>query len=78
MRILIDTNVLISAALFPNSVPARAYAIAMSGNHVALVCEQNIEELSRIFSEEISSQEGGDGEFFGFFDALMGDCSGAY
>lgn len=49
MRVLIDTNVLISAALFPNSVPAHAYAIAMSGNHVALVCEQNIEEMSRIF-----------------------------
>lgn len=49
MGILIDTNALISAALFPNSVPVRAYAMAMSGNHVALVCEQNIEELSRIF-----------------------------
>lgn len=49
MRVLIDTNVLISAALFPNSVPVHAYAMAMSGNHVALVCEQNIEELSRIF-----------------------------
>lgn len=30
MRCLIDTNILISAALFPDSVPARAFMKAVS------------------------------------------------
>lgn len=52
MRILIDTNVLISAALFPNSIPARAFDLAVSGHYVALVSEQNIEEMHRIFQKK--------------------------
>ena len=52
MRILIDTNVLISAALFPNSIPARAFDLAVSERCVALVSEQNIEEMHRIFQRK--------------------------
>ena len=52
MRILIDTNVLISAALFPKSIPAQAFMIAVSVGHEAVVCEQNIEELNRIFQRK--------------------------
>lgn len=77
MRILIDTNVLIFAALFPNSIPARAFDLAVSGHYVALVSEQNIEEMHRIFQKKIPSQAGCAGTFFGFLNALMGNYPGA-
>lgn len=57
MRILIDTNVLISAALFPNSIPARAFDLAVSGHYVALVSEQNIEEMHRIFQKKFPHKQ---------------------
>lgn len=49
MKVLIDTNILISAALFPNSIPFKAYAKAVSFPYQAVVCEQNIDEMKRIF-----------------------------
>lgn len=52
MRILIDTNVLISAALNANSNPYYAYEKAASYPNHGLVCEQNVEELQRIFSKK--------------------------
>ncbi len=56
MRILIDTNVLISAALFPESIPFLAYAKAVSFPHHAIVCEQNIDEMKRIFYRKFPSR----------------------
>ena len=50
MKVLIDTNILISAALFPNSIPFKAYAKAVSFPYQAIVCEQNIDEMKRIFA----------------------------
>ena len=50
MRVLIDTNVLISAALNPDGVPSRAYQKAASYPNRGLLCEQNVDELKRIFS----------------------------
>lgn len=41
MRVLIDTNVLISAALHANSVPYQAYVKAASHPNRGLICEQN-------------------------------------
>lgn len=49
MRVLIDTNVLISAALYPGSIPCRAYQKAASYPNRGLLCEQNVEEMRRIF-----------------------------
>lgn len=49
MKILVDTNILISAALFPNSIPFKAYVKAVSFPHHAVVCEQNIDEMKRVF-----------------------------
>ena len=49
MRVLIDTNVLISAALFPNSTPAQAFWKANTYPFQAVVCEQNLDEMKRIF-----------------------------
>ena len=54
MKVLIDTNILISAALFPNSIPFKAYAKAVSFPYEAIVCEQNIDETKRIFYRKFS------------------------
>ena len=45
MRILIDTNVLISAALNAAGTPFQAYVKATSYPNHGLICEQNINEM---------------------------------
>ena len=50
MKVFIDTNVLISAALNPAVVAAAAYAKAVMPPNKAVISEQNVEELLRIFS----------------------------
>lgn len=52
MRVLIDTNVLISAALSPNGVPFQAYVKAASYPNHGLICEQNVDEMKRIFNKK--------------------------
>ena len=52
MRVLIDTNVLISAALSANGTPYRAYVKAASYPNHGLICEQNVDELKRIFNKK--------------------------
>ena len=52
MRVLIDTNVLISAALSANGVPYRAYVKATSYPNHGLICEQNVDEMKRIFNKK--------------------------
>ncbi len=52
MRVLIDTNVLISAALRANSVPYQAYVKAASYPNHGLICEQNVDEMKRIFNKK--------------------------
>ncbi|MGI6578691.1 MAG: PIN domain-containing protein [Saccharofermentanales bacterium] len=47
MKILIDTNILISAILFSNSKPARAL-LKVSEEHDMVFCEQNFEELREV------------------------------
>lgn len=56
MRILIDTNVLISAALSANGTPYRAYVKAASYPNHGLICEQNVDELRRIFNKKFPSK----------------------
>lgn len=56
MRVLIDTNVLISAALNPDSVPSQAYRKAASYPNRRLICEQNVDELKRIFNKKFPSR----------------------
>ena len=48
MRVLIDTNVLISAALRADSIPWLAYQKAASYPNHGLICEQNVDELKRV------------------------------
>jgi len=52
MRILIDTNVLISAALNADGVPYQAYVKAASYPNHGLICEQNVDEMKRIFNKK--------------------------
>lgn len=52
MRVLIDTNVLISAALNADSVPYQAYIKAASCPNHGLICEQNVDEMKRIFNKK--------------------------
>ena len=56
MNIMIDTNVLISAALNPGGTPYRAFVKAVSYPHRGLICEQNIDELRRIFNRKFPSK----------------------
>ena len=45
MRLLIDTNILISAALFHDSVPAKAFTKAVSSPHETVVCDYSLDEM---------------------------------
>ena len=56
MRVLIDTNVLISAALNPNSPTAEAYRKAASYPNHGMICEQNVDEIKRIFNKKFPSK----------------------
>ena len=56
MRVLIDTNVLISAALSANGVPFQAYVKAVSYPNDGLICEQNVEEMKRIFNKKFPAR----------------------
>lgn len=51
MKILIDTNILFSAILFPSSKPAKALFKA-SNEHAIVLCNQNIDELKEILKRK--------------------------
>lgn len=52
MRVLIDSNILISAALNSNSITYQAFLKAVTYPNKGMICEQNIEELRRIFERK--------------------------
>ena len=52
MRVLIDTNVLLSAALSVSGTPFQAYVKAASYPNHGLICEQNVDEMKRIFNKK--------------------------
>lgn len=52
MKVLIDTNILISAALHPGSTPAAAFEKAVSHPNQGVICEQNVDELRRVFNRK--------------------------
>ena len=56
MRILIDTNVLISKILNSKGTPFQAYLKAVSFPNHALIRDQNIEELKQIFNKNFSKR----------------------
>ena len=52
MRIMIDTNIFISAALFPKGRVAEALFKAMMPPYQPVVCDYVIDELHRKFQEK--------------------------
>jgi putative PIN family toxin of toxin-antitoxin system len=52
MRYLIDTNILVSAALWPHSVPAQAFMKAIATLGDAVVCDYSMDEMRRVFNEK--------------------------
>lgn len=56
MKIFIDTNVLISAALSPYSVSYKAYKRAVSYPNHAVICDQNVEELKTVFNRKFPNR----------------------
>lgn len=56
MRVLIDTNVLISAALSAAGTPFHAYIKAASYPNRGLICEQNVDEMKRIFYKKFPNR----------------------
>ena len=49
MKVFIDTNILISAAVWSHSVPAQALDKALSRPNIGMVCQQNIDEMVNTF-----------------------------
>lgn len=52
MRVMLDTNVLISAIYNPNGTPALAYQKASEPPYDLVLCDQIIDELRRIFNRK--------------------------
>ena len=51
MRILVDTNILISALLFPRSKPAKALLYAAE-HHEIVLCDRNLYELRDVLNRK--------------------------
>jgi putative PIN family toxin of toxin-antitoxin system len=56
MRVFIDSNIIISAARNPNGKPFHAFWKAVTYPNIGVVCEQNIEEINRIFHRKFPHQ----------------------
>ena len=56
VRILVDTNTIISALFYPGSTPAQALYHA-AGNHELVICDYNISELHRIAAKKFSHMQ---------------------
>lgn len=63
MKIFIDTNVLLSAALNPYGTPCQAYMKAVSGLNQGVICDQNVEEMHRIYNRKFRNRIDSMGRF---------------
>lgn len=52
MKIMLDTNILISAALFPRGTVAKALLKALNPPFEPVVCDYVVDELRRKFREK--------------------------
>jgi putative PIN family toxin of toxin-antitoxin system len=55
MRIMIDTNIIISAILFPNSMPSR-FVEEVTSKHSIVLCSHIIDELHRVFNRKFKDK----------------------
>jgi putative PIN family toxin of toxin-antitoxin system len=58
VKILIDTNILISAAYSKSGLPRQAFEKAVSPANQCLICEQTLEEFWRIANRKFSARIG--------------------
>ena len=56
MKVMIDTNIFISAALFPNSRAAQALYKAMIEQYQPVTCDYVVDELHRKFREKFPNK----------------------
>lgn len=56
MRVFLDTNIIFSAILFPNSIPDKAFQKALSFPNDAITCDYVLEELQRTFSKKFPNK----------------------
>ena len=56
MKILIDTNILISAAYSKDSISHQAFKKAVEPPNQGLICEQSFEELRRVFNRKFPNK----------------------
>ena len=52
MKVMIDTNIIISAALFPNGKAAQAFYKALHLPYEPIICDYIVDELHRKFCEK--------------------------
>ena len=56
INVLIDTNILISAALSNRGTPYAAYMKAVTYPYHGVICDQNIDELRKVFNRKFSAK----------------------
>lgn len=56
MRVMIDTNILISAALFPNGTAAKAFQKSLIHPFEPVVCDYILDEMRRKFREKFADR----------------------
>jgi putative PIN family toxin of toxin-antitoxin system len=56
VKVLIDTNIIISAALNSSGTPYKAFVKAVTFPYRGIMCEQNVTELYRIFKRKFPSK----------------------
>ena len=52
MKVMIDTNIIISAALFPKGKASQAFLKALLPPYIPLICDYVVDELHRKFREK--------------------------
>lgn len=55
-QVLIDTNILISAALSNAGTPYQAYMKAVTFPYRGVICDQNIDELRKVFNRKFPTK----------------------
>ena len=55
MKVFVDTNILVSAILFPKSKVAEAFSIILK-EHSLVICQYSIEELEEVFKNKFPTK----------------------
>ncbi len=55
MRIFIDTNIIISAGLFPESIIAKVFEHILN-NHKIIICKQTLKELENVCKRKFTNR----------------------